>query len=42
MHLPAVSQNTYATVKIAVKKVAREELTACSEPAKDMSIVSMS
>ena len=34
--------NTHATVMIAAKKPASEVLTACSEPAKEESIVSTS
>lgn len=33
---------TYATVMIETKKVAKEEFTACIEPAREESIVSMS
>lgn len=34
--------STHATVRIAAKKVARDELTACKELAKEESMVSTS
>jgi len=35
-------QDTYVTMTIDAKKLAREEFTACSDPAKEESMVSMS